>query len=480
MWFDYLKEIIAFIAGLGLFGLAARWIYRRWLIWRTPPAKGTHFTILVAQLAGDDGNNGQQSHIRQSLEAQFRDAGAGADARMHIVIYPETLRLRTGKIGAAVAEAEKKGRAWLEQRNADILIWGEVADANRLLRLRFTTASSNSEAAKGYALTETLELPAGFGADFGAVLAAQAASGIRPVYDKPGHALADIIAPIVEKLRPLAEDPPASFSGGAKGSLWHAYAAGQKQLGEEKGDSARLMTAIAYYRKTLSAWPRERVPLDWAMTQNNLGTALQTLGERESGTARLEEAVAAFGAALGEWTRERVPLQWAMTQNNLGTALMRLAERESGTARLEEAVEAYRAALGEFTRERVPLQWATTQNNLGNALASLGERESGTALLEEAVAAYRAALGEWTRERVPLQWAMTQNNLGNALRVLGERRAASDPALARRTLTEAREALAGALEVFQEAKASYYVEVTERNLARIDAAIAALPGKAAE
>jgi hypothetical protein len=29
MWFDYLKEIIAFIAGLGLFGLAARWIYRR-------------------------------------------------------------------------------------------------------------------------------------------------------------------------------------------------------------------------------------------------------------------------------------------------------------------------------------------------------------------------------------------------------------------------------------------------------------------
>jgi hypothetical protein len=27
------------------------------------------------------------------------------------------------------------------------------------------------------------------------------------------------------------------------------------------------------------------------MTQNNLGTALQSLGERESGTARLEEAV---------------------------------------------------------------------------------------------------------------------------------------------------------------------------------------------
>ena len=34
---------------------------------------------------------------------------------------------------------------------------------------------------------------------------------------------------------------------------------------------------------------RERVPLDWAMTQNNLGNALRVLGERESGTARLDE-----------------------------------------------------------------------------------------------------------------------------------------------------------------------------------------------
>ena len=54
---------------------------------------------------------------------------------------------------------------------------------------------------------------------------------------------------------------------------------------------------------------RERVPLDWAKTQNNLGTALWTLGARESGTARLEEAVAAYRAALEERTRERVPLQ---------------------------------------------------------------------------------------------------------------------------------------------------------------------------
>lgn len=38
------------------------------------------------------------------------------------------------------------------------------------------------------------------------------------------------------------------------------------------------------YREALKEQTRERVPLDWAATQNNLGSALQTLGERDSAT----------------------------------------------------------------------------------------------------------------------------------------------------------------------------------------------------
>jgi exonuclease VII small subunit len=58
----------------------------------------------------------------------------------------------------------------------------------------------------------------------------------------------------------------------------------------------------------------------------------------------LEEAVEVYRAALEEYTRERVPLDWALIQNNLGTALQTLGARESGTARLEEAIAAYRNA----------------------------------------------------------------------------------------------------------------------------------------
>jgi tetratricopeptide (TPR) repeat protein len=121
------------------------------------------------------------------------------------------------------------------------------------------------------------------------------------------------------------------------------------------------------------------------------GKALYEHGERKGDNGSLRRAVAIYRAALQERTRERVPLDWAVTQNNLGGALQTLGEREAGTGRLEEAVAAYRAALEERTRERVPLDWATTQNNLGLALQTLGERKSDLDLLHAARAAIAAA-----------------------------------------------------------------------------------------
>ena len=59
-------------------------------------------------------------------------------------------------------------------------------------------------------------------------------------------------------------------------------------------------------------------------------------------TYRVREASALVdhGREFGESTRERAPLQWAMTQNNLGTVLAPLGERESGTARWKELMTA--------------------------------------------------------------------------------------------------------------------------------------------
>jgi tetratricopeptide (TPR) repeat protein len=157
-----------------------------------------------------------------------------------------------------------------------------------------------------------------------------------------------------------------------------------RALGEREDGTQRLQEAVAAYRAALEVYTRERVPLQWAMTQNNLGTALGALGEREDGASdagrgRLQEAVAAFRAALEVRTRERVPLDWAMTQNNLGNALRALGERDDGTSdagrgRLEEAVAAYRAALEVFRPAGASFYVAGTERNLARAEALLAGR----------------------------------------------------------------------------------------------------------
>jgi tetratricopeptide (TPR) repeat protein len=127
--------------------------------------------------------------------------------------------------------------------------------------------------------------------------------------------------------------------------------------GNEFGDNAALLDAITACNDALRLAPRERAPLDWAMTQNNLGTAFSTLGERESGTAPLEQAVAAYRAALEERTRNRLPLKWAATQFNLANTLETLAERTHDKARMAEALgcmrgaaEVYQEASDEYRR----------------------------------------------------------------------------------------------------------------------------------
>ena len=102
------------------------------------------------------------------------------------------------------------------------------------------------------------------------------------------------------------------------------------------------------------------------------------------------QPVVGAGYTVMELVSVRVPLRWAMTQNKLGTALQTLGQRESGTGRLEEAAEAYREALKERTREQVALEWATTQSNLGDSLGILG---SG-----------RAGPGDWKRHAKHSDW----------------------------------------------------------------------------
>jgi tetratricopeptide (TPR) repeat protein len=109
------------------------------------------------------------------------------------------------------------------------------------------------------------------------------------------------------------------------------------------------------------------------MTPMNLGVALWRLGERESGTARLEEAVAAYRAALQEITRERVPLQWAATQHELGNTLAALAERQKSAKFMEEAVTSMRDAVKVYQQAGEGYRLPIAQKRLTEMQAELAE-----------------------------------------------------------------------------------------------------------
>uniref|UniRef100_A0A8J7AG51 CHAT domain-containing protein n=1 Tax=Desmonostoc muscorum LEGE 12446 TaxID=1828758 RepID=A0A8J7AG51_DESMC len=181
-----------------------------------------------------------------------------------------------------------------------------------------------------------------------------------------------------------------------------------------------LEIAITGYEIALTVFTQDRFPIDWAMTQNNLGNAYsdRIRGERAD---NLEVAIKCYEDALLEYTRDRFPIQWATTQNNLGIAYRNRIRGERAD-NLEVAIKCYEDALLERTRDRFPINWATTQNNLGAAYSDRirGERAEN---LEVAIKCYEDALLEYTRDRFPIQWATTQNNLGNAYRnrIQGER-----------------------------------------------------------
>jgi tetratricopeptide (TPR) repeat protein len=128
-----------------------------------------------------------------------------------------------------------------------------------------------------------------------------------------------------------------------------------------------------------------------------------------------EKQIDCYKLALEVRTREAFPVNWAMTQNNLGAAYSDRIKGERAD-NLEEAISWYKLALEVRTREAFPVDWAMTQNNLGNAYRDRikGERADN---LEEAISCYKLALEVYTREALPGPCETVRKNLDDLLGV---------------------------------------------------------------
>src|SRR5258708_1491144 len=102
-----------------------------------------------------------------------------------------------------------------------------------------------------------------------------------------------------------------------------------------------------------------------ALVEEAMRYATTTAGARAE---NLQHAIACFQEALRAFTQADYPLQWALIQNNLGSAF-RAQQAGDRAENLRHAAACCEAALRVFSEADHPQQWAATQNSLGATYA---------------------------------------------------------------------------------------------------------------
>ena len=204
----------------------------------------------------------------------------------------------------------------------------------------------------------------------------------------------------------------------------------QGELMDDNNNAVELLDeAVAAARAALKVYTREKHPLDWARTRENLGAVLVEQSHRLAGKTSLAcaaEANAEFHHALEVYTREDLPIQWAGVQRNLSVTFIREAMLKgvpAGLDAISKAASACRSALQVFTPTEHPLAWASVQFNLGVALLYRGDWTGGAeglSSLEEAVSSYKSTEEVYVREAHPAHWADVHRCLGHAYESMGD------------------------------------------------------------
>ena len=223
-----------------------------------------------------------------------------------------------------------------------------------------------------------------------------------PLYEKAVSECNDALTKLREKPEPLPEHE--AFT---QNLLGLAHLRRSEIAVDDKSKKGHLGEAEKAFDAAQEIYEQEKLLQDVAMMQTNLGITYGNLGHWDKDDSRangyLSKAYDACKKARSGLNKETFPLQWAMTQDCLGTVYLGLGKREKDNSKtigyLQDAKNSYDASQKVYKQNNLPQDWATTQNNLGNALLALGERlggEEGIKYLNKAVEAYNAALKVFT------------------------------------------------------------------------------------
>lgn len=274
-----------------------------------------------------------------------------------------------------------------------------------------------------------------------------------------------------------ASDYFAPFDDIETANKRHSYAKKLCQYGE-RYDAGALENAIELIQKNLGVFTERDQPLEWALSQDELGIAYSHLGERDitpTGIRLLRLSIEKAKLSLRVYKRDAHRVAWARVQNNIGVKLRMLGERSVGELAkscLLDSISAFGSALEEYSRDNHPEEWGIATNNLGVSLRLMASLESGearTVLLHRSLNAHNAAL--LVRPKGTYRWAITQKCLGMAKEMiagkLSNRRYAD-------LLEESVEHLNEAASIFDPDRESHHYKELARTLDRVQTKLSSL------
>ena len=399
-----------------------RWVAARFL----PPMSGTHFAVLVCELEHDSIDRKQTRHVIASLRSQF---GVFEDYKaFEVRDYPGLLKLNAGgNFSDQKEEVQVKARKWLAEQNADVLIWGEVAREDAILRLNFVSRE-DFDLANSYTLTDKLELPLDFREHLSEAIAATVLLAAAPVFSA-SKSLVKLLLPLLPRLKNMVEHGPAELSASCFGSICNSAAITFCIYGQQSGTTMWHLDCERAFARTLEFFNIAEWPAEWSIAQSNYGSFLAMLAQDCGGDDAIRyaaNAIDAMESALFVQTEKSTPLEWARSQGNLANAYRILAvhfKDERAIGYLKKSIDATSNALRVHVRANWPFDWAVNQLNLSIAFQELGKRgdaKTSQDLWEKSLLASTSSLEVLKIEQYPMQWAMAKSSLAATAGIIGQ------------------------------------------------------------
>ena len=193
--------------------------------------------------------------------------------------------------------------------------------------------------------------------------------------------------------------------------------------GEVEGGEARIELcnqSIQACREALLIRTVENMPLAYAATQNNLGSALLALAEEVESLENCDLALEAFGKALAVYKSRQNPTLHTATLNNLGSAYLLRAQVLDRSDNCLKAIRAAQEALSISSQESSPGGYAESQRILWLSYLTLGETECRAESCLLALEACQKRLAVYSAKDQPWDFASCQKELAITYSMLAE------------------------------------------------------------